>query len=148
MQTSSSSNGPSTPTTKAQSVLVPQKVIHKAAKYKKLRRRRLNLYCDCIVYQHPNCLDHGFSHRGINYVGPSEFRRVCLGVEERKETPIRPTPSPQPTRFSSCQNLAESLPERTSPNPQSGDSISTWDDDWVFWDAIFNMDPEQPQPKD
>nr|WLD30034.1 AL2 [Begomovirus spathoglottis 2] len=146
MQTSSSSNGPCTQISNGYSLLAPQKVIHKAAKHSKLRRRRLNLNCNCIVYQHPTCLEHGFSHRGVTYIGQTEFRRICLGTEAQKETSHIPELSSQRPGCISCEDMAISVSQTPASTPNRNSNISIWNGHCDLWDALFQTDSDLSKP--
>nr|AJM13605.1 transcriptional activator protein [Asystasia mosaic Madagascar virus] len=64
------------------STLVPIKVVHRQAKKKRQRRKRIDLGCGCSVLVHPLCNNYGFSHRGIHHCSSSAEWNILLGTEE------------------------------------------------------------------
>nr|QEL50584.1 transcription activator protein [Tomato leaf curl Mali virus] len=60
----------------------PIKVLHKQAKKKPIRRRRIDLNCGCSYYLHINCTNHGFTHRGTHHCSSSSEWRVYLGAQQ------------------------------------------------------------------
>nr|QIH45340.1 transactivator protein [Emilia yellow vein virus] len=58
---------------------IPIKVLHKAAKAKSIRRKRIDLPCGCSIYKSVNCYNHGFTHRGTHHCSSSDEWRIYLG---------------------------------------------------------------------
>ncbi|CAA80887.1 AL2 [Indian cassava mosaic virus] len=58
---------------------VPIKVQHRAAKRKRIRRKRVDLNCGCSYYVHINCHNHGFTHRGTHHCSSGDEWRLYLG---------------------------------------------------------------------
>nr|CAM84519.1 AC2 protein [Pepper yellow vein Mali virus]CAM84525.1 AC2 protein [Pepper yellow vein Mali virus]CAM84560.1 AC2 protein [Pepper yellow vein Mali virus] len=72
---------PSSPST-GHSTQVPIKVIHRRAKTKAIRRKRIDLDCGCSYYLHIDCINHGFTHRGVHHCSSGREWRVYLGTNQ------------------------------------------------------------------
>nr|QCI56049.1 Transcriptional activator protein [Tomato chino La Paz virus] len=127
MQNSSSSTPPS---------IKPK---HKIAK-SRIRRKRIDLNCGCSFYQHIDCVNHGFTHRGEHHCGTSREFRFYLGstksplfhdtqsrgpnTHEHQDIPHPNTVQPQPKEgIASTQSI---------PQLPNLDDISS-----SFWDEIL-----------
>ncbi|UMM45349.1 transcriptional activator protein [Galium leaf distortion virus] len=112
---------------------------HRAAKTR-IRRRRIDLNCGCSFYQHIDCANHGFSHRGTHHCGSGREWRFYLGgaksplfqdnqcttagVHNNHNIPRPNTVQPQPEeQVGSTQSVPE-LPD-----------MDTFSDG--FWDDVF-----------
>nr|URY16864.1 C2 [Soybean yellow leaf curl virus]WIF18855.1 C2 [Soybean stay-green associated virus]WIF18861.1 C2 [Soybean stay-green associated virus]WIF18909.1 C2 [Soybean stay-green associated virus] len=99
--------------------LLPQKIIHKQAKKKPPRRRRINACCGlCLFYVHPEC-PHGLSHGGITYPHPKDYE--CI---------LRRPPQPNIVKTGeglgdSNSSVSPSLPDKTHVQPQPSQSLGT-----------------------
>nr|WIF18873.1 C2 [Soybean stay-green associated virus]WIF18879.1 C2 [Soybean stay-green associated virus]WIF18885.1 C2 [Soybean stay-green associated virus] len=115
MQSSSPSRTPCT----ISKALLPQKIIHKQAKKKPPRRRRINACCGlCLFYVHPEC-PHGLSHGGINYPHPNDFQRILRQLKQ---------PNLVQTREGLGDNhssISTSLPDTSHVQPQPSQSLGT-----------------------
>ncbi|AEA11181.1 AC2 protein [Vernonia yellow vein Fujian virus] len=81
---------PSSPST-SRCTPVPIKVLHRAAKRKPIRRKRIDLPCGCTYYRSINCHNHGFTHRGTHHCSSSDEWRIYLGGTK---SPIFQDPKP------------------------------------------------------
>ncbi|CCF12089.1 transcription activator protein (TrAP), partial [Cassava mosaic Madagascar virus] len=61
---------------------VPIKVLHRIAKTRRIRRRRIDLSCGCSYYLHIDCINHGFTHRGTHHCSSSAEWRFYLGDKQ------------------------------------------------------------------
>nr|ACO83258.1 C2 [Tomato leaf curl Sulawesi virus] len=68
---------PSSPST-SHYIQVPQKIQHKIAKKKIIRRRRIDLDCGCSYYLSINCHGCGFTHRGVHHCNSGAEWRLYL----------------------------------------------------------------------
>uniref|UniRef100_D0EKA9 Transcriptional activator protein n=1 Tax=Jatropha mosaic India virus-[Lucknow] TaxID=569949 RepID=D0EKA9_9GEMI len=71
MRPSSTSTGQTTP--------MPIKDQNRAAKRRAIRRRRVDRNCGCSYYEHINCHNHGFTHRGTHHCSSCDEWRLYLG---------------------------------------------------------------------
>ncbi|UDP19914.1 transcriptional activation protein [Tomato mottle leaf distortion virus] len=106
MLNSSSSNPPS---------IKPR---HRAAKRRALRRRRIDLNCGCSVYIHINCVNNGFTHRGVHHCASSGEWRVYLGGT--KSPLFQDNQGGRPTLHHD-----QSLPHPDTVQPQPQESVGS-----------------------
>nr|ALK03413.1 transactivator protein [Tomato severe leaf curl virus]ALK03463.1 transactivator protein [Tomato severe leaf curl virus] len=112
---------------------------HKIAKTR-IRRKRIDLNCGCSFYQHIDCANHGFTHRGEHHCGSGREFRFYLGgtksplfhdnqcrgpnLHQHQDIPHPNTVQPQP------QEGAEST--QSVPQLPNLDDISS-----SFWDELL-----------
>ncbi|AFV48344.1 transcription activator [Blechum interveinal chlorosis virus] len=128
MQNSSSSTPPS---------IKPQ---HRIAKKRAIRRKRIDFNCGCSIYQHIDCINYGFTHRGEHHcTSGREFR---FYLEGSKSPIFHDTQSRRPTIHNNQNilhpNSVQPQPEEGTESTQSLLQFPNLDDfDSSFWDGLF-----------
>ncbi|CAD79314.1 Trans-activating protein [Dicliptera yellow mottle virus] len=116
------------------------KPIHKRAKKRAIRRRRVDLNCGCSIYIHINCANHGFTHRGNHHCSSSNEWRFYLGSS--KSPLFQDTPS-RGSNVHTQQGVSPSNQVQLQPSEEIGSSQSLLQlpslDDFSdsFWDDLF-----------
>nr|CAM91883.1 C2 protein [Tobacco leaf curl Zimbabwe virus] len=135
MQHSSPSTGHSTQ--------IPIKVLHRKAKTKAIRRKRIDLDCGCSYYIHIGCRNHGFTHRGRHHCASSSEWRFYLG--DNKSALFQNNQTPHKTVLQELQHHTPSNTIQPQPQEDIGDSqmfsqLPGLDDltasDWSFLKSI------------
>nr|CAM84531.1 AC2 protein [Pepper yellow vein Mali virus]CAM84537.1 AC2 protein [Pepper yellow vein Mali virus] len=107
---------PSSPST-GHSTQVPIKVIHRRAKTKAIRRKRIDLDCGCSYYLHIDCINHGFTHRGITHC--NSMREWRLYLDNQKSPLFQNNQAPRET----IQQTMGHNPHTNPIQPQFEESI-------------------------
>nr|ABR27600.1 TrAP [Tomato yellow leaf curl virus]ABR27603.1 TrAP [Tomato yellow leaf curl virus]ABR27606.1 TrAP [Tomato yellow leaf curl virus]ABR27609.1 TrAP [Tomato yellow leaf curl virus]ABR27612.1 TrAP [Tomato yellow leaf curl virus] len=133
---------PSSPSTSHCSQ-IPIKVQHKIAKKRQVRRKRIDLDCGCSYYQHLNCNNHGFTHRGTHHCSSGREWRFYLGD---KQSPIfhdnqtQPTTIQQQIQFPNISNQVQPQLEEGTGDSQMFSQLPHLDDltvsDWSFFKSL------------
>ncbi|ABS71097.1 transactivation protein [Rhynchosia golden mosaic Yucatan virus] len=117
------------------------KAQHRIAKKRAVRRRRIDLNCECSIFLHINCADNGFTHRGEHHCGSGREFRFYLGGS--KSPLFQDTPRREPVIHEN-----QDIPHRSPVQPQPTESVgspqsllqfpSLDDFDESFWAEIFS----------
>nr|CCH63337.1 TrAP [Peristrophe mosaic virus] len=116
------------------------KQIHKRAKKRAIRRRRVDLNCGCSIFIHINCVNHGFTHRGAHHCSSSNEWRFYLGSAK---SPLFQDTSSGGPNIHTQQGVSPSNQVQLQPSEEIRSSQSLFQfpnlDDFSdsFWDDIF-----------
>ncbi|CAJ57821.2 transactivator protein [Vernonia yellow vein virus] len=100
---------------------VPIKALHRAAKARPIKRKRIDLPCGCSIYRHINCHNHGFTHRGTHHCSSSSEWRIYLGSSKSPifQDPKAPTTTIQHEQgHHRSQDPIQPLPEESTGTTQ------------------------------
>nr|UBR90630.1 transactivating protein [Cnidoscolus mosaic leaf deformation virus] len=113
---------------------------HRIAKKRAIRRRRIDTECGCTIYQHINCVGHGFTHRGTHHCSSSREWRFYLG--DAKSPVFQDNTGGGPNLH---QQQSVPRPDQVQPQPQESTgspqvlpefpSLDDFSDS--FWDDLF-----------
>ncbi|ALK03609.1 transactivator protein [Whitefly-associated begomovirus 7] len=133
---------PSSPSTSHYSPLAV-KVLHRNAKKRALRRKRVDLDCGCSFYLHIGCTNHGFTHRGTHHCGSGKEWRFYLGDNKSplfQDTTTRPEAVQLQQRHNNCPDQVQPQPEEGSGDSQVFSDLPNLDcltaSDWSFLKSI------------
>ncbi|UMM45344.1 transcriptional activator protein [Galium leaf distortion virus] len=112
---------------------------HRAAKTR-IRRRRIDLNCGCSFFQHIDCANHGFTHRGEHHCVSSREWRFYLGGAKSPLFQDNQCRGPPVHNNQSVQHpdTIQPQPSEVVESTQSVPELPNMDDvDSSFWDDIF-----------
>nr|UWJ07347.1 transactivating protein [Begomovirus paulistiensis] len=113
---------------------------HRIAKKRAIRRRRIDTDCGCTIYQHINCVGHGFTHRGVHHCTSSREWRVYLGDNKSPlfQDNTRRGPNLHQHPGLPHPNPVQPQPEESVGSPQVLHQLPSLDDiSDSFWDDLF-----------
>nr|QDG02843.1 transcription activator protein [Pepper yellow vein Mali virus] len=133
---------PSSPST-GHSTQIPIKVLHRRAKTKAIRRKRIDLDCGCSYYLHIDCINHGFTHRGTHHCSSSKEWRFYMGDKQsplfHDNKPRHQTVQHEP-RHPHTPNTIQSQPQEGTGDSQMFSQLQGLDDltasDWSFLKSL------------
>nr|AXK15516.1 C2 [Tomato yellow leaf curl Sardinia virus] len=122
---------------------IPIKIQHHIAKKRQVRRRRVDLDCGCSYYIHLDCINHGFTHRGVHHCASSNEWRLYLRDNKSpifQDNQTQSEPIQQHVQHTNIPNQIQPQLEEGTGDSQMFSQLQHLDDltvsDWSFFKSL------------
>ncbi|AAU84912.1 trap protein [Tomato yellow leaf curl Sardinia virus-[Sicily]] len=122
---------------------IPIKIQHHIAKKRQVRRRRVDLDCGCSYYIHLDCINHGFTHRGVHHCASSNEWRLYLRDNKSpifQDNQTQSEPIQQHIQHTNIPNQIQPQLEEGTGDSQMFSQLQHLDDltvsDWSFFKSL------------